>query len=136
MNHSEALTIVEEYVQHEKPDPPTCSVLRRLWRFYAQKFDQDLDKWGITGLLHDFDWEIHPTLDGHPQKRRSHTTRKGGSQKIFVRAILSHAGPYRCSAGDSDGKSPVCLRRDNRVNYSRGISASIEIFVRFEKSLL
>ena len=35
---------------------------------YARKFGEDEQKWSITALLHDFDWEIHPTLEEHPQK--------------------------------------------------------------------
>ena len=36
-------------------------------RFYAEKFHEDPNEWGNVGLLHDFDWEIHPTLEEHPQ---------------------------------------------------------------------
>ena len=32
-----------------------------------RKFGEDPEKWGLIGLLHDFDWEIHPTLEQHPQ---------------------------------------------------------------------
>ena len=35
-------------------------------RFYARKYNQDEDLWGLAGILHDFDWEIHPTLQEHP----------------------------------------------------------------------
>jgi putative nucleotidyltransferase with HDIG domain len=89
MNRSEALAIVEEYVQNENLIRHMLSVEAAM-RFYAQKFDQDIDKWGITGLLHDFDWEIHPTLDGHPQKGAPILQEKGVPEDI-VRAIQSHA---------------------------------------------
>ena len=39
-------------------------------RFYAEKFGEDVETWGLIGLLHDFDWEIHPTFDEHPQAVR------------------------------------------------------------------
>ena len=58
-------------------------------RDYAKRLDADPDKWGMTGLLHDFDWEIHPTLDQHP-KEGAPILRDLGVQEDIVQAILSH----------------------------------------------
>lgn len=65
MNRSEALAIVREYVKNENLVKHMLSVEAAM-RFYAEKFGEEVEKWGITGLLHDFDWEIHSTLADHP----------------------------------------------------------------------
>jgi predicted hydrolase (HD superfamily) len=59
-------------------------------RFYAELNDEDAEKWGITGLLHDFDWEIHPTLEEHPQAGIPILRERSVPEEI-LRAILSHA---------------------------------------------
>jgi len=59
-------------------------------RFYARKLGEDEETWGITGLLHDFDWEIHPTLAEHPQAGAP-ILREHGVPEDIIRAILSHA---------------------------------------------
>ena len=56
----------------------------------AAKYAGDADTWYITGLLHDFDWEIHPTLPDHPVKGEAILEQRGVSSEIR-RAILSHA---------------------------------------------
>ena len=58
-------------------------------RFYAEKYSQDVELWGMTGLLHDFDWEIHPTLDEHPTAGAPILKAKGVPDEI-IQAILSH----------------------------------------------
>jgi putative nucleotidyltransferase with HDIG domain len=57
---------------------------------YARKFGEDEHKWSITALLHDFDWEIHPTLEEHPQKGEPILAGRGVDEETR-RAILSHA---------------------------------------------
>ncbi len=57
---------------------------------YARHYGEDIEKWSITALLHDFDWEIHPTLPDHPTKGEPILAERGVSEEIR-RAILSHA---------------------------------------------
>jgi putative nucleotidyltransferase with HDIG domain len=59
-------------------------------RAYARRFGQDEEAWGITALLHDFDWEMHPTLEQHPQDGAP-ILREEGYPEWMVKAILSHA---------------------------------------------
>ena len=57
---------------------------------YARKLGADENQWSLTALLHDFDWEIHPTLEEHPQKGEPILAERGVPEEIR-RAILSHA---------------------------------------------
>jgi putative nucleotidyltransferase with HDIG domain len=89
MNRPEALALVRDYVKNENLVRHMLAVEAAM-RFYAGRFDQDEETWGMTGLLHDFDWEVHPTLDQHPQEGASILRARGVPEEI-VRAILSHA---------------------------------------------
>lgn len=89
MNREEALNIVKEFVKNENLIHHMLAVEAAM-RFYAEKLGQDAELWGITGLLHDFDWEIHPTLEEHPQAGAPILRARGVPEEI-VRAILSHA---------------------------------------------
>lgn len=57
---------------------------------YARQFREDEQKWSVTALLHDFDWEIHPQAPDHPMKGEAILAARGVSEEIR-RAILSHA---------------------------------------------
>jgi putative nucleotidyltransferase with HDIG domain len=59
-------------------------------RAYARKLDGDEELWGATALLHDFDYEIHPTLDKHPQDGAA-VLREEGYPEELIEAVLSHA---------------------------------------------
>ncbi len=59
-------------------------------RSYARRLGEDEELWGVTALLHDFDYEIHPTLDKHPQDGATILRREGYPEEV-IEAILSHA---------------------------------------------
>jgi putative nucleotidyltransferase with HDIG domain len=59
-------------------------------RAYARRRGADEEAWGNVALLHDFDYERHPTLDQHPQDGAPHL-RELGYPEWFVHAVLSHA---------------------------------------------
>ncbi len=90
MNRDQAFALVNEYVKN-------ISLVRHMlaveaaMRFYSEKLDpENVETWGLAGLLHDYDWEIHPTLDQHPQDGAPLLRELGVSDEI-IRAILSHA---------------------------------------------
>jgi putative nucleotidyltransferase with HDIG domain len=58
--------------------------------FYARLFGEDEELWRVAALLHDFDYEIHPTLDQHPQDG-ARLLREEGYPEEVVDAVLSHA---------------------------------------------
>jgi len=89
MNREDVIKIVREYVKNENLVNHMLSVEAAM-RFYANLFNQDEEEWGNVGLLHDFDWEIHPTLEEHPQAGAP-ILREKGVPDHWIRAVLSHA---------------------------------------------
>ena len=57
---------------------------------YARRSGEDEELWRATALLHDFDYEIHPTLDKHPQDGAGILREEGWPEEV-VEAVLSHA---------------------------------------------
>jgi putative nucleotidyltransferase with HDIG domain len=57
---------------------------------YARRFGEDEELWRVTALLHDFDYEIHPTLDKHPQDGAAILRAEGYPDEVIT-AVLSHA---------------------------------------------
>lgn len=57
---------------------------------YAARFGADEELWRATALLHDFDYEIHPTLDRHPQDGAPILREEGWPEEV-IEAVLSHA---------------------------------------------
>ena len=89
MTRAEAYLILTEYTKNPNLIKHALAVEAGM-RAYSRKFGEDEEKWCVVGLLHDFDYEIHPTLDLHPQKGSEILRQKGVSEEI-IRAVLSHA---------------------------------------------
>jgi len=88
VNREEALHLVREFVKSESLVKHMLSVEAAM-RFYAGKFGEDVESWGMIGLIHDFDWEIHPNLEQHP-KDGAPILRQRGLPEDMVQDILSH----------------------------------------------
>ncbi len=89
MMREEALKIVDEFVSHDNLKRHMFAVEGAM-QDYAPEYDEDPEVWGLVGLLHDFDWEIHPTLEQHPQDGAP-ILRDRGVPEDVVQCILSHA---------------------------------------------
>lgn len=89
MDRSEALTIMYEFVKSPNLINHMLAVEAAM-RHYARRLSEDEEQWGLAGLLHDFDWEIHPTLEEHPQAGAPILRERGVPEEI-IQAILSHA---------------------------------------------
>ncbi len=89
MNRDEALTLLKEYTKSDALLKHMYAVEAAM-RAYAKKFGEDEEKWAITGLLHDFDYERYPTAPDHPMKGSEILKEKGYPEDVR-RAILGHA---------------------------------------------
>jgi predicted hydrolase (HD superfamily) len=89
MNRDEALALLFEYTKSDSLRKHAFAVDIAM-RAYAKKFQQDELEWGIVGLLHDFDYEMYPTMPDHPYKGSEILKEKGYSEEIRT-AILGHA---------------------------------------------
>lgn len=89
ITRNEALAIVREHVKNENLVRHMLAV-ESVMAAYAKKWGENEETWRIAGLLHDFDWEIHPSLEQHPQDGSKILKDRGVSEEI-LRAILAHA---------------------------------------------
>lgn len=89
MNRDQAWQIVCEFVQSDSLRRHMLAV-ESCVAAYARKYGADESEWAVTALLHDFDWEIHPSAPDHPMKGEAILAERG-VEKTIRRAILSHA---------------------------------------------
>jgi len=88
VNRDDAWALVCEFVKDDGLRRHMLSVAAAM-RWYATQLDEDPDYWEVVGLVHDFDWEIHPDLDRHPIKGAD-ILRERGWDEAIIRTILSH----------------------------------------------
>lgn len=89
MDREAAWELLCEYTQNENLRKHALAV-EACVRAYARKFGADEEKWGVVGLIHDFDYEVYPNAPDHPLKG-SEILKEKGVPEDERRAILGHA---------------------------------------------
>jgi putative nucleotidyltransferase with HDIG domain len=110
-----ALALLHEWTESEALRRHAYAVEAAV-RAYARRRGADEDAWGCVALLHDFDYERHPTLDKHPQDGAPHL-RELGYPDWFVRAILSHAGHLQDSSPRESDLEHVLFACDELAGF-------------------
>ena len=88
-DRNEAWTLLCEWTQSDALRRHALGVETAM-RALAEKFGEDKELWGLTGLLHDFDYERYPEAPDHPV-RGSAVLREAGYPESMIQAILGHA---------------------------------------------
>ncbi len=89
MNRGDAWALLCEYTKSQGLRKHALAVEAAM-RGYARKHGEDEEKWSIVGLLHDFDYEVHPNPEEHPVKG-AEILRQRGVPEDIVHAVLCHA---------------------------------------------
>ena len=85
----QALALLHEWIQNPGLRKH-CYAVEAAMRAYARRYGEDEERWGLTGLIHDFDWERHPDAERHPVQGVETLRAKGWPEEI-CRAVLGHA---------------------------------------------
>jgi len=88
MNRAEAWDLLCEFTQSDSLRKHGLAVEAAMRRFARQR-GEDEEKWGIVGLVHDFDYEQHPSLDEHPFVGAAILRERGWPEEV-PRAVLAH----------------------------------------------
>ena len=88
-SREQALALLHEWI--ENPNlRKHCYAVEAVLRAYARKLGEDEERWGLVGLIHDFDWERHPDRERHPVQGVEVLRTKGWPDDV-CRAVLGHA---------------------------------------------
>ena len=128
-SYDEATDLLKEYTKSESLIKHMLAVEAAM-RAYARKFDEDEDLWGLTGLMHDFDYEIWPNPN---QDHSEHPfpgiriLREKGYPESMLNAILGHAqysGVPREKTPPSTALSMACwMVRASLIRFASGLSS-------------
>ena len=88
-DRSEAIKLLHEYTKTNSLRRHALGVEQSM-RKMADKYNGDPDEWGLTGLMHDFDYEMYPTMKDHPYRGNEILVEKGYPESI-TNAIMGHA---------------------------------------------
>ena len=88
-DRSEAIKLLHEYTKTDSLRRHALGVEQSM-RKMADKYNEDPDEWGLTGLMHDFDYEMYPTMEDHPFRGNEILIEKGYPESI-TKAIMGHA---------------------------------------------
>ena len=88
-SRKQALALLHEWI--ENPNlRKHCYAVEAVMRAYARRLGGDEERWGLVGLIHDFDWERHPNLERHPALGVETLRAKGWPEDVCL-AVLGHA---------------------------------------------
>jgi putative nucleotidyltransferase with HDIG domain len=85
----QTLVLLHEWIQNPGLRKH-CYAVEAAMRAYARHYGEDEARWGLTGLIHDFDWERHSSAEQHPMKGVE-VLREAGWPEDICRAVLGHA---------------------------------------------
>jgi putative nucleotidyltransferase with HDIG domain len=89
ISRDQAWSVLTEFTQSDSLRKHARAVEASM-RAYAGRYDEDVEAWGVAGMLHDFDYEMHPRAPHHPMKGAEILVMRGVPEPI-VHAILAHA---------------------------------------------
>jgi len=107
LDRQSAFELLTEYTSNPSLIKHALSV-EACMRAYAGKYGEDAEKWGIVGLLHDFDYQRFPDPPDHPEKGAKILEQRGYPEDVIY-AIKSHAHWTGCQEPPG-GQGAVCLR--------------------------
>ena len=88
-NREEALALLNQYTQSDSLRRHGLGVEQAM-RKMSENYGGDPDEWGLTGLMHDFDYEKYPSMEDHPYRGNEILNEKGWPESI-TKAIMGHA---------------------------------------------
>jgi len=89
LTREDAYSLLTEFTKNKNLVKHALAVEAAM-KAYAKKFNEDEEKWGVVGLVHDFDYEKYPTMEDHPFKGAEILKERGWPEDI-IRGVLCHA---------------------------------------------